>query len=283
MTDDLMPRYLAEIEQRAIAFLKGYPSSLANLAAFALRAGLVNERIRGILLHSEYVHSRYRQILSRAFPNARILSFYGLSEKCAFAVEVADRPGEYDFDPIYGLTELLDDSDRPITTPGARGRIVSTGLLFNGMPFIRYATGDEGVLVAAASEANGWRMRLSGVTPRYTDEFVVTRSGNLFHVGVLFMADDELSAITDLQFEQSEPGELHVRCVLAPGRNPPATRDFIRMVRDRTGGEMNLHVTIVDRIPLSPRGKRPLLIQHLDTQRFGGGLLEECRETLMTE
>jgi phenylacetate-CoA ligase len=278
MTDALMPRYLREIERRGVRFIRGYPSALATLAGFAVRAGLVAPNVRGIMLHSEYVHDRYRQLMQRAFPNARLIPFYGLSEKCAFAVEDAHEPGTYDFAPLYGFTELLDDDDRPVTTPGQRGRVVSTGLLYLSMPFIRYDTGDEAELVAPASAQNGWRLRLSGVTPRFSDEYVVTRSGNLFHASALFMIDDELSAITDLQFEQFEPGVLNMRCVLATGASLAVTDAFIAMVADRTDGELQLLVTVFDRIPLSPRGKRPIILQHLDTERFGGGVLEGWHE-----
>jgi phenylacetate-CoA ligase len=42
----------------------------------------------------------------------------------------------------------VDDGGGPVVEPGASGRIISTGLLFPGMPFIRYDTGDKAQLVA---------------------------------------------------------------------------------------------------------------------------------------
>src|SRR5690606_12444671 len=205
MTDALMPRYLDEIKRRGIRFIRGYPSALVTLACFAARKGLINADIRGIMLHSEQVHAHYRELLMRAFPDAQLIAFYGMSEKCAFAVEDINEPCTYDFEPLYGFTELLDEDGRPITTPGQRGRIVSTGLPYHGMPFIRYDTGDEAEFVAAASAQNGWRLRFSGITPRFTNELVVTRSGNHFHIADLFMIDEFLSDTTDLQFEQFQP------------------------------------------------------------------------------
>ncbi len=48
-------------------------------------------------------------------------SFYGLSEKVAFAVEIEEAGGIYEFQSSVGLTELLDDDDLPVTEPGREG------------------------------------------------------------------------------------------------------------------------------------------------------------------
>src|SRR5262249_52336144 len=78
-----------------------------------------------------------------------------------------DDPDAFAFDPLYGYTELLDENDTPVVTPGAYGRLVSTGLLFPGMPFIRHDTGDSARLAALPDATNGHRLMVRGITPKH--------------------------------------------------------------------------------------------------------------------
>lgn len=266
LSDDLMPIYWREIEQRGIRFMKGYPSALGIFARFAAKNSLVNRGVQGIMLHSEFIHDSCRQTLAKVFPNAQIGSFFGLSEKCAFAVERHEHAGHYLFNPIYGVTELVDEHDRPVTEPGARGRIVSTGLLFSGMPLIRYATGDEATLVELPSADNGFSLELAGIRSRIVDEYFVTRSNYLVHSNCFFMMEDELACITDLQFVQTVPGVVEMRCVLVPGRSAATLDDFASLVAEKSRGEITLEIVIVERIPTTHRGKKQAAIQHLDTR-----------------
>lgn len=261
----LMARYAEEIEQRRIVFLQGYPSAIATFAAFLSRSEhSLRDKIRGILLHSEPLYPEFRLAIERGFPNAKLIPFYGLSEKCAFGAEVEDRPNVYEMDPLYGFTELLDNDDEPITEPGRVGRLVSTGLLFTGMPFIRYDTGDTATLVELPNMSNGYRLRVADITPRRGSGFFVSRGNDLIPSTFLEMGDDSLRFIADYQLEQHTPGEVHLRVVLAEGAPADALDTYIELIAQRTAGELTFIPEIVEAIPLSGRGKRKLVIQHLD-------------------
>jgi phenylacetate-CoA ligase len=92
-----------------------------------------------------------------------------------FAIERADL--SYEFEPLYGAAELIDDAGRPITEVGQEGRIVGTGFLSTGMPFIRYDTADRATLVEPATAANGQRLQLGQIIPRRKPDFLVSASG----------------------------------------------------------------------------------------------------------
>jgi phenylacetate-CoA ligase len=224
------------------------------------------EQVTGILPHSERIYPEYRDTIERAFPNARLVPFFGLSEKCAFAVEV--EPDVYAFNPLYGYTELVDDDGRVVTTPGQVGRLVSTGLLFTGMPFIRYAMGDEATLEQLPTAANNYRLVVRRIVPRWGHEYLVSRSRHLIHVGALTMMDQELAHVTDYQFIQDTPGIVRMRTVLAEGRSAQEVAAYADMVSDRSAGELQLKVELVDALPLTERGKRRLIIQKLDINGF---------------
>ncbi|MHB2266469.1 phenylacetate--CoA ligase family protein [Aliihoeflea sp. PC F10.4] len=268
MQPDDMARYAGEIARRGIRFLQGYPHAIAKFAAFVARHDLpMRHDIAAVMLHSEPLYPEYSSTIEQAFPNAKLLPFYGLSEKCAFGSPVPDRPGVYEMNPLYGLTELLDDDDAPVTEPGRRGRLVSTGLQFMGMPFIRYETGDRATLIELPEEANGHCLRVADIVPREGHLFLVTRSNQFIPAHTMMMGDHEVDAISEFQYEQHRAGEVKMRLVPAEGAQASTIEAYIRKANERLGGELVLIPEIVSAIPLTSRGKLRIVIQHLDVSR----------------
>src|ERR1700753_4127627 len=86
---------------------------------------------------SRAVTQDQRQAIGEAFPSARIVVQYGLSERTAFALERTDGSGVYDVNPMYSTVEILDDSDRP-GAAGQRGRVIGTRHNNKTAPIFRY-------------------------------------------------------------------------------------------------------------------------------------------------
>jgi phenylacetate-CoA ligase len=263
LNDATMAQYLAEIRRRGIAYIHGYPSAIAIFCEYLTRSGAAPlSQIKGILPISERLYPHQRELMERTFDQAVIMPFYGLSEKVAFAVERPGEPDTYEFNPIYGYTELLDEQDRPVTTPGRSGRIVSTGLLFRGMPLIRYDTRDEAELVELPSATNGYRLVLRNLSPRRDSEFVVGYSGTLIPFCGLCVPVDSENQVREVQFYQDTPGEVELRVVSAGG-NPPDLSDYLARMAERADQDLTLHLKLVDRLPMTGRGKRKFIDQRL--------------------
>ena len=271
LTDETMRGYCEQIRARGIRFVHGYPSAIAIFASFLNRSGLAPlSQIEGVFPTSERFHESHLETISRAFDRATIVPFYGLSEKTAFACARPNDTDVFEFDPLYGYTELLDEVGAPVTNIGASGRIISTGLLFHGMPFIRHDTGDTGELVALPSAGNGYRLAVRSITPKHGIEFFVGRSGALIAVkGIISNLQGTAYGIREYQFYQDTPGEAVVRIVpLSPG-----AADFSKyrdLLDRKAAGELRTTVEVTDRIPLTQRGKRKFIDQRLDLTRIGG-------------
>jgi phenylacetate-coenzyme A ligase PaaK-like adenylate-forming protein len=265
LTDTTMRGYHDAIVGRGIRFIHGYPSAIAIFSAYLVRTGLAPlSQIAGVFLTSERFDTAQQDVVRQAFERATLVPFYGLSEKVAFATALTDDPDVFEFEPLYGYTELLDEHAAPVVTAGASGRIVSTGLLFPGMPFIRYDTGDTAELVALPEAANGYRLRVRGIRPKHATEYLVGRSGSLIAIkGVISNLQGTAYGIQEYQFYQDTPGEAVVRLVpLSPGAtNFSSYRDLLNR---KLAGELRVAVEIVDRIPMTPRGKRKFIDQRLD-------------------
>lgn len=263
LNDEAMAHYLAEIRARRIAYIHGYPSAITIFCEYLERIGAAPlDQITGILPISERLYPRQRELMERVFRRAVIVPFYGMSEKVAFAVERPGEPDVYEFDPIYGYTELLDGMDRPVTIPGRSGRIVSTGLLFRGLPLIRYDTRDEAELVELPSAANNYRLVLRNLSPRRDSEFVVGYSGALIPFCGLCVPVDSENQVRELQFYQDTPGEVELRVVPA-GERPPDLSDYLARMAERAAGDLTVVLQLVDRLPMTSRGKRKFIDQRL--------------------
>jgi phenylacetate-CoA ligase len=182
----------------------------------------------------------------------------------AFASARADDPDVFEFEPLYGYTELVDDDGAPVVAAGMSGRIISTGLLFRGMPFIRYDTGDTAELVALPNPINGYRLTVRDIRPKHAVEYLVGRSGALIAIkGIISNLQGTAYGIREYQFYQDTPGEALVR-VVPLSRNATDFSSYRDLLNRKLSGELRVAVEIVDRIPMTPRGKRKFIDQRLD-------------------
>ena len=269
LNDAMMAQYLAEIRRRGIAYIHGYPSAITIFCEYLVRSGEAPlSQIKGLLPISERIYPHQRELLEQVFDRAIIAPFYGLSEKVAFAVERPGEPDTYEFNPLYGYTELLDEQGRPVTTPGRSGRIVSSGLLFRGMPLIRYDTRDEAELVELPAAENGYRLVLRDLSPRRDSEFVVGYSGTLIPFCGLCVPVDSENQVREVQFYQDTPGEVELRVVSA-GNRAPDLSDYPARMAERADNDLTLHLKLIDKLPMTGRGKRKFIDQRLPVPQDG--------------
>jgi phenylacetate-CoA ligase len=270
MNDHWLPRLVSEISRRNIRFLHGYPSAIEILGRHVIRAGPAEfgPSIRGIILTSEAFYPHQADVLASAFPNARVLSFYGQSEKALFAISDPADPSLFRFNPLYGIAELIDADGRAITTPGMRGRIIGTGLRFHGMPFLRYDTDDEAELAELPSDNNGFRLAVRNMTSRWGQEFLIGRTGEIISTTALNIHSKAYESMRTFMIEQDRPGRATVKAVLAAGSTPGDAGAFVAEIGRKTGSNMVFDLEIVDDIPAGARGKRNWLRQNLDPAKY---------------
>ncbi|HTO27380.1 MAG TPA: hypothetical protein VL017_02190 [Devosia sp.] len=270
MTTEDAALYLDLIDARSVQFIYGYASAIELFCRQMQTLGRAPKLpIKGIMPISEPIYDHQRQVIGRTLGNPPFACFYGLSEKVLFAAEVAETPGTYEFNPLYGVAELVDDKGQPVTEVGREGRLIGTGFLSSGMPFIRYETGDFARLVRLPAPENGQRLRVSDVTPRRKPNFLIARDGTRVVTTDLTPAEGRvLEGIAEFQFYQDQPGEVVIRYVLtAAGRTEHAER-LARDLDRRCHSRLRFRVQAVDRIVGGRNGKRAFIDQRLDFVRY---------------
>jgi phenylacetate-CoA ligase len=264
LREDAMDEYLALLHRYRVRWLYGVPSAISILASHALRRRWVPPAcFKGVLPASETLFENQRVRISEAFGGKRVLPFYGLSERVAIAGEVIDRPEVYAFEPLYGVTELVDEAGNPVRQIGQRGQVVATGFISRAMPLIRYQTGDWAELVAPASAENGYKLHLRGISSRWSQEFVLGRSGE--RISVVSLDQHNYAAlIIDYQYYQDTLGKVVLKVLPCKGVGAASLEPMLRPVRQRVAAVLEITVQVVDHLPSGRTGKRAFVDQRLE-------------------
>ena len=258
LTDQTAPHYLRGLSLLKPALIRGYPSVIFDLARRVLQGGVpLGFAPRAIVLTSESALPHQVEAIERAFASHVHLQ-YGHSEACVFAY-TTDATREYSCSPFYGHVEVVDGAGRQVA-PGESGEVVVTGFHSWAMPLIRYRTGDAAVF---GGDDRGI-VRLSSVAGR-TQDIVIARDGRRVFVTALVFGCHyhAFASVRRWQLIQDRPGEVRFLIVRDTGFTE-ADEEEIRRNFDLVGN-VSTTFAYVDDIPLTPRGKSKLLVQHLAT------------------
>lgn len=264
MTPETLDLYLSLITRFSVRFIHGYPSAISILASRAIATGWdPPESLTGVLPISESMFDHQRCLCREAFPGVSILPFYGLSEKVAIAGESRTEEGVCEFEPLYGITELVDDDGVSIQTPGVRGRIVSTGLISRGMPLIRYDTDDMGTLVSPATHSNGYRLAVKGIVSRWNQSYLVGKHRELISMAAINIHSTASVSVQEVQFHQDVAGEVTIFIVARSDYRDEDIEDYVSEIQKKVGAAVVFRAEVVDEIATTSRGKRRLVDQRL--------------------
>ena len=265
LTDEFMATYVEEAERRGIAYVHGYPSAIAILARHIKRTDHPwRLMVRGIFPISEPLYDEQFALFQDVFSNASVSPFYGMTEKVAFARGSVDDPTIYEFEPLYGWAELVDQKGQSVTEPGQVGRLVATGFTTKGLPLVRYDTGDDAELVALPSRDNAWRLSVTNLQGRRLPEYLVSREGALISIAALNVHSTNYLALSEFLFVQSEPGFVTLLAVPAPGAEQASIEAYLDEVRKKVGAGIQFDLELRERIDPGARGKRRSFKQELD-------------------
>jgi phenylacetate-CoA ligase len=262
--------YADLIDAHGVRYLYGYPSAIDLMARHMIALGrTLKQPLKGVLPISEPVLPHHRATIAAAFGAVPIATFYGLSEKVLFANESMTEPGLYTFQPLYGLAELVDDDDQPITEPGREGRLIGTGFLSTGMPFIRYDTHDRATLVELPTQANGQRMRVSNIIPRRKPNYLIAADGG--RVVTIDLTPENsrfFKGIEEFQFLQEWPGSVTIRYIPSEDGTEADALALAADLQDRVRHRIAFSIEKVDNLTGGRGGKRSFIDQRLDLGKF---------------
>ena len=142
MDDNHIAQYWDYIARWRPAYIRGYPAALGEFCRHRPQRHAGHYRPRAVLTTSEMLTESDRHIIEKTL-GAPVFDAWGLNDGGASAYECAAHAGMH-VDMTRAYVETADDAGQPVwDTPG---HIVVTSLTNKAFPFVRYDTGDMGVL-----------------------------------------------------------------------------------------------------------------------------------------
>ena len=250
MDDAAIARYVDLLRRERPSVILGYATSLAFVGEHLGRRGITDIRPRGILSSAETLMPEQRELITRQF-GCPVLNRYGSREFANIAQQCGELGGLHIFaDRIH--VEVL-RPDGTACEPGERGEIVVTDLVNGAMPFIRYRTGDLGVMATEPCACGRGMPMLASVEGRVS-EIICGPNGKYYSCQSPRLFGADIPGIAQMQVIQEAITSIEVRIVPGPGWAESSRAMLVERMRGLLG-EIEVTVTAVDSIPPAPSGK----------------------------
>jgi len=258
LNDDTIGDYLGELARVDPEVIAGYTSAVHRVARGLIDADQVG-RLRpiAVLVSSETLTPAVRADIETAF-GCRVTNAYSLGELVAFVSECEQ--GELHISTEYGVIELLEGE--------AGTEIVATGLINNGMPLLRYRTGDLATAGDGGPSRCGRGLPVLADLVGRVDDVVRTPEGATVGPAPMSLAFQRVPRLRRAQVRQDALDELTVLVEVDPAFGPEDEAFMVGELRRRLGPTIRFLVERVDAVPRTSGGKERLVISSLN--RSGG-------------
>ena len=213
MSETKLDGFVARIRARRPAMLFGYPSAISHIARHAEKRGirLDDLGVRVVFVTSERLYDDQRESIERLF-GCPVANGYGGRDAGFIAHQCPSGSMHITAEDI--AVEIVDALGQ-VLPPGQSGEIVVTHLATRDFPFIRYRTGDIGVLDDTPCACGRGLPVLKEIQGRSTD-FVIALDGTVMHgLSLIYVLRDipavrafkiiqETLTLTRVQVEPSE-------------------------------------------------------------------------------
>jgi phenylacetate-CoA ligase len=252
MSEQKLDGFLEEIRTMRPKMLFGYPSALSHIARHAdtRRQDMSNLDIRVAFVTSERLYDEQRLQINKTF-SCPVANGYGGRDSGFIAHECPEGGMHLTAEDI--IVEIVNPNGIGLP-PGESGEIVVTHLATEDFPFIRYRTGDIGVLDTNICNCGRGLPLLKEIQGRSTD-FLVAQDGTIMHGLALIYILRDLPQVSAFKIIQESLGLTHVYVVSENGLSPKIVKDIELGFKDRLGHEVKISIHEVAEIPAEKSGK----------------------------
>jgi phenylacetate-CoA ligase len=255
--------FVEEIRTRRPAMLFGYPSALARIAEHARAQGkrMNDLGIRVAFVTSERLYAEQREKISDVF-GCPVANGYGGRDAGFIAHECPAGGMHISAEDI--VVEIVDAQGKTLP-PGAAGEIVVTHMATESFPFIRYRTGDVGVLDERVCECGRGLPLIKEIQGRTTD-FVVASDGTVMHGLALIYVVRDVPGIARFKIVQESRDYTRVLLVADAAFDSSDTARIQRGMAQRLGPGARVDIEFVDDIPAERSGKYRYVVSKVAPQ-----------------
>jgi len=262
MSDAKLDDFVAAIRDVRPSMLFGYPSALARIARHAATRGIPLNAlgIKVAFVTSERLYDDQRAAIESGF-GCLVANGYG-GRDAGFIAHACPQGGMHITTEDI-IVETIGADGRPVRA-GESGEIVVTHLASRDFPFIRYRTGDFGVLDTQLCACGRGLPLLREIQGRSTD-FVVAADGTPMHGLALIYVIRDLPGIAAFKIIQETAMLTRVQIVPGDSFDPATTQTIVQGLRARLGANVEVTVEEVAAIAPEASGKYRYVVSKVAT------------------
>jgi len=260
MSQDKLDQFIAAIRAMRPKMLFGYPSALAHIAQHAKARGLRMDDlgIKVAFVTSEALYDHQRLQIERTFGCA-VANGYGGRDAGFIAHQCPSGNMHITAEDI--IVEIVDDNGKPLAA-GMPGEIVVTHLATGDFPFIRYRTGDVGVLDDQSCSCGRGLPLLKEIQGRTTD-FLVAQDGTVMHGLALIYILRDLPGVRQFKIIQESRDQTRIQLVTDDALTDALTEKIISGVKQRLGNGVAVQIERLPEIQKEASGKFRYVVSHV--------------------
>ncbi len=261
LSDETVPQILDELNRYRPDVVVAYTGALYQFARGLAEQKLRPYSPRSLIVGAEQLHGFQRELIESVF-QAPVFETYGSREFMLIGAECSEHRGLH-LTTEQLLVEILDDNGQP-TAAGQVGNVVITDLYNYGMPFVRYAIGDEAVAGFTRCVCGRGLPMLGKVSGRRLDA-LCTPDGRRVPGEFFPHLLKDYAAIRQFQVVQPALDRLELRVVLAPTWNEAQQQHLLDQVARIMGPQVALQLQPVPAIELTRAGKHRVVVSQVAT------------------
>jgi len=252
MSTPKLDGFVAAIRARRPRMLFGYPSALSHIARHARGRGqrMDDLGVKVAFVTSERLYDEQRQQIEGAF-GCPVANGYGGRDAGFIAHQCPEGGMHITAEDI--IVEIIGADGQPVPR-GTAGEIVVTHLATGDFPFIRYRTGDVGVLDTETCRCGRGLPLLKEIQGRSTD-FLVAQDGTVMHGLALIYILRDLPQVKAFKIVQESLEHTRVQVVLETALDAALRERIVAGFRARLGAGVAVEVEQVDAIAPEKSGK----------------------------
>lgn len=253
MSEENLLKYFYDVNKRKPDFLRGYPSSIYFFAKFIQDNNLkLNFQPKAIFTTAEKLFDKQRVLIEEIF-KAKIFDNYGLNDGGISAFECKEHCG-FHVSTERAILEIVDNKDKHVVNQN--GKILATSLYNYALPFIRYDTGDLGIISASECSCGRKTPLIKKIIGRTTDFLKLNNIVIGSPVLTILMGKFDIE-----QYQITQNGPSSIICKIIRGKTfKIEDENFIKKSFYGHVGEINIKFNYVDSILPTRAGKYKFII-----------------------
>lgn len=263
MSAENLRDFVATIRRMRPKMLFGYPSALAHVARYAQNEGIRMDDlgIRVAFVTAEQLQEDQHERITTVF-GCSVANGYGARDAGFIAHECPEGKMHICAEDI--VVETLDPQGHSVSD-GQAGEIVITHTATRAFPFIRYRTGDVGVLSREACACGRGLPILDKVLGRTTD-FVVAQDGTVMHGLALIYILRDMAEVESFKIIQESQRLVRVLVVPRAAWGAEQAKAIQTGFGKRLGPGVDVKVELVDAIAPEASGKYRYVVSKVAPQ-----------------